>query len=431
MKLNFEIRDGLQRCLTVQLSEQRFKRDIIDQLSSLGKNLEIKEISGSGDIIRALEQQFGVTAREKVLNGMIKTSFEAALQQSKLNIVGKPVIEVVKATSGSGFIYNAIFEVYPAVTLPNLKVFKFTQLAAEITDEDVDRTLLVMRRQQAKWCPVDRPAQTGDSVIINYFAQVAERVFEGKAMRIELNGDDVIMGFENGLIGVSVAKKLSLPLDFPEDHYQAEVAGKTVIFNVEVIQIEAMVLPELDTDFIISHGAESGRIEVLRSAIQHNMNAHLQKNIRVKNTLTIMADIVKQNPVDVPQCLLKEEVTRLTCDPCEEVEGVDSFAHEMDPAMFTELAYNRVARSLMVTELASANGIELDTEEVRVRLEDLVAEYSDKERIIDWFYEDKVRLAGIESDVLGEQVADWILENMQAEKVNTTYSEMMGLTDSV
>ena len=430
MKLNLETRDGLQRCLTVQLSDQRFNRDIADLLSSLGKNLPTKAISAGADIIQALEQRFGAAVCEKVLNELLKTSFEEALQQSKLAIAGKPVFEIVNTASGGDFIYNAVFEVYPTVTLQDLKDFKFTQLVAEITGEDVDRTLLMMRRQQAKWCIVDRPAQTGDSVFINYFAQVAERVFEGKAMRIELNGDDVVTGFENGLIGVNAAEKLSLPLKFPEDHYQQEVAGKTVIFDVEVVQVEAMVLPELDTEFITSHGIESGEIETFRRVIQHNMNAHLQKNIRMKNTLVMMAEILKENPVDVPQFLLKEEVTRLTCDPCEEVEGVESYEHKMDPAMFTELAYNRVARSLMVYELASTNGIELDTEEVRARLEDLVEEYSDKERIIAWFYEDKVRLAGIESDVLGEQVAYWILENTQAEKVNTTYSEMMNLADS-
>ena len=161
------------------------------------------------------------------------------------------------------------------------------------------------------------------------------------------------------------------------------------------------------------------------------MNVHLQKVIRMKNTLTILSEILKENPVDVPQVLVEEEVTRLTCDPCEEVEGVDHFKHEMDPANFTELAYNRVARSLMAAELAGDKGIELDADEVRVRLEDLVEEYSDKERIIAWFYQDKTRLVSIESDVMGEQVADWILENMTVEQVRTSYSEMMGLTSII
>ncbi len=430
MKLNFESRDGLQRCLTVQLSGQRFSNDVIKQLNSLGKKLQTKEMTVSEDIIQALNKQFGTVVSEKVLNGLIETSFEEALAQLELSITGTTVFEVAKPVLDNSFIYNAVFEVYPVVTLPDLKAFKFTQLVAEVSKEDVDRTLFAMRRQQAKWCSVDRSAQAGDSVIINYFAQVGEKVFKGKAMRIELNGDDMVTGFENGLTGVSAAKKLPLSLEFPEDHYQQEVAGKTVVFDVEVVRVEAMVLPELDTEFITSHGIENGEIETFRRVIQYNMNVHLQKNIRIKNTLVLMIEILKANPVDVPQFLLREEVTRLTCDPCQEVEGMDSFKNEMDPAMFTELAYNRVARSLIVSELASANGIELDTEEVNSRLESLVEEYSDKERIITWFYDDKVRMAGIESDVLGEQVADWILENTQAEKVTTTYSEMMGLTDS-
>ena len=378
-----------------------------------------------------MKQKFDASVCESVLNEVINSSFEQALDQLALRIAGRPVFEIVEPVVDSTFTYNAVVDVYPSVTLPDLKPYKFIKLFAEVSDEDVNRTILVLRRQLAKWSPVDRASQTGDSVIINYYAQQGERVFDGKAMRVELNGVDILPGFESGLKGVSAGEKLPLDINFPEDHNQTDIAGKTLVFNVEVLRVEGLVLPEIDSEFIKSHGIESGKIEAFRGAIQHNMNVHLQKVVRMKNTLTILSEILKGNPVEVPQVLVDEEVTRLTCDPCEEVEGVDHFKHDMDPANFTGLAYNRVARSLLAAELASAKGIELDTDEVRIRLEDLVAEYSDKERIIAWFYEDKTRLAGIESDVLGEQVADWILENMTVEQVTTSYSEMMNLNDTI
>lgn len=313
-------------------------------------------------------------------------------------------------------------------TRVDMKSYKFVKLVATLSDDDVNRSISVLRQQQANWGLVERPSQTGDSVIINYFAKHGERVFDGKSMRVELDGYDVLPGFESGLTGVSAGEKLSLDVDFPEQHYQADVAGKTVVFEIEVLQVEALVLPELDTTFIKNHGVVSGKLEDFREVIHQNMDAHLQKIVRMKNTLTILGDILKENPVDVPQALIDEEVTRLTCDPCEEVEGVDSFKHDMDPANFTELARNRIARSLIATEIASANNIELDVEEVSLRLDDLVSEYADKERITAWFYEDKTRLASIEADVLAEQVTDFILENMEIEKVMTSYSAMMELT---
>lgn len=309
--------------------------------------------------------------------------------------------------------------------LPDLNAYKFTQLIAEVSEEDVDRTISVLRKQQSEWCSVDQAAQTGDNVTINFYAQVGEKVFDGKSMRVELNSDDMVSGFEEGLVGVSVGDKLPIELEFAADHFQTDVAGKKVVFDVEVLQVETLALPDLDVDFIRSNGIESGKVEMLRHVIRSNMETHLQKVIRMKNTLNILADILKRHPVEVPQCLLDEEITRLTCDPCEEVEEAESFKHDLDPAMFTELAHKRVARSLMISKLASANGIELDEEEVRARLEDLVEEYNQKEKIIEWFYDDEVRLAGVKADVLGEQVADWILETTQAKKVRTTYSEMM------
>ena len=93
--------------------------------------------------------------------------------------------------------------------------------------------------------------------------------------------------------------------------------------------------------------------------------------------------------------------------------------------MFTDLAYTRVARSLLVSELANVKNISLDEEDVRARVNDLVAEYPQKEKIFDWFYGDEARLAGIKSDVLGGQVADLILKETKATKVKITYAEMM------
>lgn len=317
----------------------------------------------------------------------------------------------------------------PSVALPDLKSYKFTRLVAGVCAEDVDSTITVLRQQQSNWSAVERPAQTGDSVIINYFARHGERVFDGKSMRVELDGNDVIPGFESGMQGACAGEQLLLDIYFPEDHYQADIAGQTVKFSIEVVQVEANLLPELDTAFIKSQGIESGKLEDLKEVIHLNMDSHLQRVVRMKNTLTVFDEILETNPVDVPQALVDEEVKRLICDPCEEIEGVDSFKHDLDPANFTQLAYNRIARTLLATEIACAYSIELDTEEVRIRLEDLVSEYSDNNRVIEWFYEDRIRLASIESDVLGEQVVDWIFENSEVEDVTTSYRAMMMLTD--
>lgn len=316
-------------------------------------------------------------------------------------------------------------EIQPTITLPNLDNYNFTQLVAEVNEDEVEHTLSALRRQQAKWYSVDQPAQAGDSVIINCYAKVGERIFDGKGMRVELVEDDMVKGFESGLIGVTVGKKLPLDINFSVDHYQTDVAGKTVIFDVEVLSVESLLIPEFDENFIRSSGIESGEKEAMRAVIRRNMDGHLQKIIRMKNTITIFAKILKGHPIDVPKSLLEEELQRLTCDPCEQVEGVESYKHDIDPSMFMDLAHTRVARSLLVSEFAVAIGISVDENEVRARVEDLVEEYPQKEKIVEWFYGDEVRLAGVRSDVLGEQVADHILNEAQAEKITTSYAEMM------
>ena len=424
MKIDVEVGKGLQRCLKVALTDEDFRRAVVKQLQVFGVDIEPEAILPGENVIQRLEQKFGSKVRENVLKGLMSSSFIEAARQSKFKVAGSPIFEFAEPAPDSEFTYNATFEIYPVVSQPDLSIYNFTQLFAEVTEEDVDHTLSVLRRQQAEWDSIDdQPASAGDKVTINCYAKVGERVFDGKEMRVELT-DDMVTGFEKGLIGTAVGDQLPIEINFSSDHYQADVAGKAVVFDVEVVRIESLVLPELDADFIRSNGIESGEINAMRSVIQRNMDMHLQKIIRLKNTLIIFSEILKDNPVDLPQSLLEEELKRLTCDPCEEVEGVESFKHDIDPAMFTDLAYTRVARSLMVSKLAQIKEVSLDEADVRARVEDLVAEYPQKEKIIDWFYGDEIRLAGIKSDVLSEQVADLILEEAQATKIKTTYAGM-------
>jgi len=425
VEIETEVVSNIKRCLTVTLANDDFKQAVVDQLQRINKDSDIKDVVASKDMVQMLEQKFDPIVCESILHELMSASFVRATGQAEFNIAGHPVFEINKTGVSHEFSYKANFEVYPVIKIPDLSTYSFTRLVAEVKDIDIDNALSVMRRQQAEWCPVDRPAQEGDSVIINCYAKVGERVFDGKEVRVELVDDDMVDGFGKSLINVSAGDQLPVEINFPVDHYQADVAGKTVIFDVDVVRIDTQLLPELDENFVKRCGIESGEIDSLRSVIRQNMDAHLQQAIRLKNTLTVFSELLKDNMADLPQSLLDDELERLTCDPCEEVDGVESFKHDIDPAMFADLAYTRIARSLLVSELANANNILLDEEEVESRVKELVSEYSQKDRIFDWFYGDEKRLAGIKSDVLGEQVADLILKETKAKKIETSYAEMM------
>jgi len=429
--VNLQIKSGhgLIRRTTIDLNEDDFKRNLIEQLQKLTNEMKPDRVSDSDNAIQLLEQLADKSAHNTLLTQVMSNCFEQAISEYiDSKIVGEAVFEILQMTPGNGLKFSASFDVYPVINLPDLKTYEFSQLVASIQQQDIDRTLLSLQRQLQEWKIVDRASLPGDSVIINYQAQNMGKAFAGKAMRVELTdtANDSFQGFEKGLTGVAAGQKTTIDITFPEDNYPESVAGKTIVFDVEVLQVEAEILPEIDSEFAKSHSIADGSIESLRRTIGQNMDTHLQKVIRMKNTLNLFSEILTNHPVDsIPETLVNQEIQRQVCDPCEEVEGVESYQRAMDPADFTELAQNRVKRSLLIYELAREFKITPDSNEIRLRLEDLVEEYPEKERIIDWFYQDKLRLAGIESDVLGEQVADWIFENFKTRQVETTYAALM------
>jgi len=186
MKIDVEIVEGLQRCVTVVLTEDSYKQAAIEQLQLFYKHINDKDILASKNFAQTLQQQLDAVDIEKIHNALMSKNLAEVAMKSAFKVAGSPVFKVTKTASNEGFSYQAIFEIYPTITLPDLDKYNFTQLVAEVTDEEIENTLLVLRRQQAKWCSIERPAQAGDSVIVNCYAKIGERVFDGKEMRVEL-----------------------------------------------------------------------------------------------------------------------------------------------------------------------------------------------------------------------------------------------------
>ncbi len=165
----------------------------------------------------------------------------------------------LETVSGSEFVdENGMFDYIAADLSQYVSLCDYTKLTVkierflEVTDEDVATAAANMLENAATLEVVEREAALGDTLDISFVGYIDGEAFEGGTADnypIVLGSNELIDGFESGLVGAKAGDAVTLNLTFPEEYYE-EFAGKDVVFEVTVNSVSERVVPELTDEFI-------------------------------------------------------------------------------------------------------------------------------------------------------------------------------------
>jgi trigger factor len=221
--------------------------------------------------------------REAVLEQAIRDSlpewYERAIVESGLPTVGDPKLDVDELPAeGDELVFQIEIGVRPTATLGEYRGLEVGRTEVEVPDEQVAAELERLREGFGSLNPVDRPAAEGDVVVIDFAGTIDGETFEGstgKDFTLELGSDGLMPEFNEGLAGKSAGDEVQLEVNFPQDHQQEEVAGKTAAFEVKVGEVREKELPALDDDFAQS-ASEFDTIDELRGEIRTRLTSALE-----------------------------------------------------------------------------------------------------------------------------------------------------------
>jgi trigger factor len=232
---------------------------------------------------------------------------------------------------------------------------------------------------------------------------------------------------EDALAGAESGQELALDLHFPSDFQAGELAGKPVHFDVKVISVEEPVLPEIDDAFAATFGVQEGGIEKLKTEVRANMQRELAEGIRTITKQRVMEALLAGRNLELPESLIKREVERSMAQRRLELahSGVDASKITLDEKDFDTAARRRVSLGLLVAELIKENGIKADPDEIRARIDSIASTYEDPAEVVRWYYSEPKRLSEVESTVLEDTVAAWILDRAQVVPEPSTFDELL------
>lgn len=431
MQVTVEETGTLERQMTVKLPAENIEKKVEHRLKEVGKTAKIKGFRPGKVPPNVVRQHYGAQVRQEVLSELMGESYRDAVKQENLNPVAQPQIQPEMTGSDEYFAYTATFEVLPEVNLKGLEKIEVTVPNVQIKDTDCDDMLTNLRRQKATWEEVQRKSAEGDRVIVDFEGKLKGEPFQGgsgKEVPVVLGDGQMLPEFEKALYGVVAGDEKSIKVKFPKDYHSEELSGKKVDFDIVVHRIEEQELPPLDNNLAELYGVEEGGLEKLTNDVKENMEREAEQRVRGDIRNQAMEGLLDANPVEVPKALINQEAHAMQHEAMRQL-GIEDHAQAPEIKNFTENAEKRVRLSLLIGKLVDENNIEVNSDRVRERVEQLCAGYENADEMVRSYLADPQVMAQLEPMVIEEQAVDWIIKNGKEKTKKIGFKEYMNPQD--
>ena len=426
MQVSVENTGGLERRLTIHVPESEIKDKVHSKLKELTKQVRIKGFRPGRVPMSVVKQRFGKKVRQDIVNETMQTSLRQAIQEESLRPASIPRVDSPPEGLDKGDLdFTAVIEVYPELATIDVSNLEINRPETEVSDEDVDEMLQTLREQRKEWNLVERTAQAGDQVVIEFVAETDQgRVpAQGKQRLTIIMGESGFDDLDSAIAEIPAGEEKKVELEFPQSYREPSLAGNQARVELQVVSVSAGSLPEVDEDFIKGFGVADGLHESMRQEIRGNLERELAQAIKSMMKTRLIDELVKTMPeLEVPSSIVRDEARRMAA------QALSSPATEPDEAVvkaFMEIAEGRVRGGLLMGELAQQNDIQIEPARVREAIEIIANTYEEPAEIMQMYYGNQQLLQQVEIAVLDEQVVDWVLKNAKVTSQKMTFQEVL------
>ena len=251
---------------------------------------------------------------EDAANAIIPDAYAKAADESELEIVSQPKIDVVQIEAGKPFIFEAVVAVKPEVELGQYKGVEVAKCDTEVTDADVEEELKKAQDKNSRIVTVeDRAVKDGDMTTIDFEGFVDGEAFEGgkgEDYPLTIGSHSFIDNFEEQIIGMNIGDEKEINVTFPEEYHAEELKGKPAMFKVKVKEIKEKVLPELDDDF----AQDVSDFDTLAEYLKKTIATRKENEAKAKKEDEAIAKIIESSKMDIPEAMINTQVNRMLED---------------------------------------------------------------------------------------------------------------------
>ena len=248
---------------------------------------------------------------EEAFNEAFPKYYGEVLDKEKdLFPVDRPDIDIDKIDE-KGIVFSAVVTTKPEVTVTEYKGMKHPKIEYNVTDADIEEEIKKAQERASRLVPVeDRPAEDGDTVLIDYSGSVDGVQFEGgtaEKQTLVLGSHSFIPGFEEGVVGMKTGEEKDLNVKFPEDYHAENLKGKDAVFHVKLHEIKKKEVPEFNDEFV-KDVSEFDTVDAYRADIKKRLEEQNARRATQEMENALVDLILEKTPVNIPDCMIQSQI---------------------------------------------------------------------------------------------------------------------------
>ena len=373
--------------LVISIDPEAFEAAVEKEYQRQKKNIQIRGFR-KGKVSRKLaEREFGEGAfYEGAINSLLGPEIDAAVNETGIVLVDRPNVEVNSIDKENGVEIKAICVTKPEIEISDYKGIKAPKQVKEITDEDINKQIDIIRKKNARIVSVDdRAAQLDDEVVIDFEGFFGDEAFEGgkgEDHPLRLGSGQFIPGFEDQIVGHNIGDEFEVNVTFPEDYQMSDYAGKDATFKCKLKSISYEELPEINDD-LVKDATEFETVAEYKDDIKTKLEdaAVQQADSAFENA--VMNALIKKVDAPIPNCMYEQRIDALmrSFEQQLQQQGMDIKLYfqytGMDMDSFRETyidrAVNEVKLRLALEKIAELENIEVTEDEINNGLGEIAA----------------------------------------------------------
>ena len=240
--------------LVVSVDGETFEKAIEKVYKKQVKKINIQGFRKGKAPRRIIEKMYGTEVfYDDAMQDCYPDALYDAAKEADVKIVAVDSLEAVEAGK-DGFTFKAEVIVEPTMEIDNYKGIEVEKKSTEVTEELIDKEIEQVRERNSRLVTVeDRPAENGDTAVIDFEGFVDGEAFEGgkaEGYNLSLGSGNFIPGFEEQIVGHKTGEEFSINVKFPEEYQAEELKGKDAEFKITLHEIKTKELPEVDDEFV-------------------------------------------------------------------------------------------------------------------------------------------------------------------------------------
>lgn len=400
-----ERNDNSTAKLVIEIDKETFEQNIEKAYRQARGKIFVPGFRKGKAPRKVVEGMYGASVfYEDAINLLFPEAFKEAVESEKLDAIGNPSVTAVDTTDGV-LTLTVETDVYPTVTLGQYKGLEVPKAEATLTDAEVDAEIERLRERNARITTVERPAQLGDTVVIDFEGFKDGVPFEGgkgEGHSLKLGSGSFIPGFEDQLVGCSAGEEKTVEVVFPENYGASELAGQPATFQCKVHEVKETVKPALDDEFA-KDVSEFDTLDELVADTRKKLTEQREKSVDEAFRNAVLSAAAQNVTVTVPHTMIENSLDNMmqnfqyqlsmsgmTLKDYMQMLGMNEQSLRQNMAASAEA---RVRSELMLEEVVKAENIQVSDEEVAAR------------------YDEMAKQSGMELDKLKEMVSEENVKN--------------------